>query len=67
MLEPLIKTREKICEYVGEDRNEFLSLIENYGLPAWRTKPNGLWKARRTSLDEWLERQEKIYLQKPCQ
>lgn len=58
----LIKTREQICNYIGEHRNDFTDLVENRGLPAWRSKPRGTWKALKESLNTWLMKQEEIYL-----
>ncbi len=50
----LIKTRKAIARYVGEYEEEIPTLVKDKGLPAWRTRPNGIWKALQTDLDAWL-------------
>lgn len=62
---PLIKNKNDICDYIGEDRKDFTELIKKHELPAWRTKPTGRWKALRKDLDRWLvkRRDECVNLQ----
>ena len=54
---PLVITRRAICSYVGENQNDFKYLIDAKSLPAWRTKANGTWKARKVDLNHWIDLQ----------
>ena len=60
----LIITRREICKYVGENSNDFISLIKNRDLPAYRTKPNSTWKARVEDLNLWIDKQAERYLKR---
>lgn len=49
--------REAICEAVGENWKSFLRLVEEEGLPAFRARPGGQWKALPEDLLAWLQGQ----------
>lgn len=53
---PLVITKEKICKYIGESRNDFHMLLSEKKLPAYRTKNHGTWKARKTDLNRWIDK-----------
>ena len=68
MSELLLKGADAIAKAIGESRNSIPDLVEREGLPAWRTGGRGPWKARPTSLDQWLADQERKHAKtKPCQ
>lgn len=68
MSELLIKGADAIAKAIGESRQAIPVLVEQEGLPAWRTDGRGPWKARPASLDQWLADQEKKHAKpKPCQ
>lgn len=52
-----VKGREAICEVVGENWKNFLRLVEQEGLPAFRSRPGGQWKALPADLLNWLKAQ----------
>jgi len=52
-----IQGRAAICEAVGENWKHFLRLVEQEGLPAFRSRPTGQWKALPDDLLAWLEAQ----------
>ncbi|MEW5775012.1 MAG: DNA-binding protein [Thermodesulfobacteriota bacterium] len=52
-----IKGREAICEAVGENWKHFTRLVEEEGLPAFRARPSGQWKALPADLHAWLKAQ----------
>lgn len=53
----LIKGRDNICEYVGEDTNLFTCLREKEALPVWRRSEGARWRALTEHLDNWLREQ----------
>ncbi len=52
-----IQGRVAICEAVGENWKHFLRLVEQEGLPAFRSRPTGQWKALPADLMVWLRAQ----------
>lgn len=52
-----LKGREAICEAVGENWKHFLRLVEQEGLPAFRSRPGAPWKALPADLLAWLKLQ----------
>jgi len=52
-----IQGRVAICEAVGENWKHFLRLVEQEGLPAFRSRPTGQWKALPGDLLAWLKAQ----------
>lgn len=68
MSELLIKGADAIARAIGERRHDIKRLVDEEGLPAWQKDGQGPWRARPSSLDKWLEDQEKKHShQKPCQ
>ena len=52
-----LKGREAICEAVGENWKNFLRLVAEEHLPAFRSRATGPWKALPADLHAWLRAQ----------
>ena len=56
------KNAEEIGEYIGESPKSIGQLVAEEGLPAWKRKGCGAWRALDIDLDDWLVRQSEKYL-----
>ena len=52
-----LRGARQICEAVAESPRSILHLVRHEGLPAWRARPGGVWKALPEDLRDWLARQ----------
>ena len=52
-----IMGRVAICAAVGENWKHFLRLVKEEGLPAFRSRPSGQWKALPEDLRAWVQAQ----------
>jgi len=52
-----LRGAREICEAVAESPRSILHLVRDEGLPAWRARPGGVWKALPEDLRDWLARQ----------
>ena len=59
-----LSTAEVIGEFIKENPDRIKHLVEEEGLPAWRRKPNGAWKAIDIELSAWLLGQSRKYREK---
>lgn len=53
---------KEICSVVGEDFRAINKLVENEGLPAWRRRADGVWRALPDDLEKWITNQRNKYL-----
>lgn len=44
-----------ICEAVGENHKEIVSLVRDKGLPAWKREEKGTWRALPEDLRRWVK------------
>lgn len=52
-----LRGAREICEAVAESPRSILHLVRDEGLPAWRARPGGVWKALPEDLRDWLASQ----------
>lgn len=52
-----LKGAKAICEAVGENPKEMMSLVRKEGLPAWKRAGRGGWRALPDDLQEWVRKQ----------
>lgn len=45
---------QEICAAVGENPKEMVSLVNKHGLPAWKRKTHGTWRALPEDLKRWV-------------
>lgn len=57
------RNSEEIAEYIGESPRNIARLVLNEGLPAWKRKGKGAWRATDFDLDWWLCMQREKYLE----
>ena len=61
--EPLCLTGgAAIGRAIGYSRTAIPALVEERGLPAWRDRGTGPWKATPEDLRDWLRRERDAYL-----
>ncbi len=62
--ENLLIGAQSIGDYIGEDKRRIAELKKNEGLPVFRTSPGkkAKWKALKTNLDDWVEKQRDKHL-----
>jgi len=60
-MEMVLKGREAICEAVNESPKDFLRLVRDEGLPAWRRNEGDAWRALPEELAEWMRSQSAKY------
>ena len=61
------KSAEEIAQYVGEDPKRINHLVADEGMPAWKRKGIGPWRALNIDLDKWLVAQRDKYYLNPNQ
>ncbi|MEF2146188.1 MAG: DNA-binding protein [Desulfovibrionaceae bacterium] len=57
-----IKGAKAICHAVGENPKEIVRLVREDGLPAWKRKDRGAWRALPEDLAEWMRKQRNRHM-----
>lgn len=52
----------EICEYIKEDPQIIVQLVEHENLPAWKRNGKGPWRALNIDLDSWMVYQRSAYI-----
>jgi len=60
----LISGADRICELIGESRDNIGNLVAQEELPAWKRTKKGPWKAHPDDLREWAREQAEKYRRK---
>ena len=56
---------KEICAVIGEDYRAINRLVSDEGLPAWRRRSEGIWRALPDDLEKWVTRQRDKYITEP--
>lgn len=52
-----LKGAKQICEAIGESHKEIMHLVVEEGLPAWKRRGRGGWRALPDDLRDWVRKQ----------